>query len=191
MGSIDSLSAEEQTHAIAIAGAVYLAAQPPMVDKALAMYQKLLVRDPEDMQALNNVACMYIDNVNPPEPAKALEYSQRAYDAMRRRGVTQPMLMDTHGWVLANNKRVEEGIVLLQEVVQRQPFPEARFHLAQAFSLGNYPDPALRQATEAKAMIAAMEAKGSVVDPITKAKVDQLLAKLQPATAPAEPAAKP
>lgn len=191
MGSIGTLSAEEQTRAMAIAGAIYLSSKPPMSDKAVDIYQKLLARDPEDMQALNNIACLYMDSVSPPQPAKALQYSQQAYDLMRRRGVDQAMLKDTHGWVLANNKRVEEGIVLLQEVVQRQPFLEARLHLAQAFLLGNYPEPALRQVTEAKAMISAMEAKAVAVDPSVKAKVEQLLAKVQPTTAPVEPAVRP
>lgn len=189
--SIDSLSAEEQTRAMAIAGAVYLSAQPPMVDEALKIYNKLLDQDREDLQALNNVACIYIDSKSPPQPAKALEYSQRAYDAMRRRGVNQPMLIDTHGWVLANNKRVAEGIVLLQEVVQNQPFLEARFHLAQALLLGNYPDAALRQANEAKQMISAMEAKSIPVDAAIKAKVELLLAKVASTSTPGEPTTKP
>lgn len=187
VASLDSLSAEEQTRAMAIAGAVYLTTQPPLIDKAMDLYQKLLARDPNDLQTLNNLACLHMDSMTPPQPAKALEYSKRAYEQMRQRGVVQPLILDTHGWVLVHNNRIGEGIELLQEVVVRQPFPEARYHLAQAFAMNNDLQPASRHLTEAKAMVADMEAKGLTVDPALKTKIEQLAAKLQaqvPATQP-------
>ncbi len=177
LSQIDQLSQEDQHRALQVAGAVYLSAQPPLAEKAIDVYNKLLERDPEDLLTLNNLACLYIDNVSPSQPAKALEYSQRAYDVMRKRGLTEPLVMDTHGWVLANNGKVQEGIVLLQEVVQRRSFLEARYHLAEAYLKGKYVDSAIRQLNEANQLISEAEARRQPVDPQMKAKVEQAMAR--------------
>ena len=177
VASIDKLSKEEQLRALQVAGGIYLSAQPPLADKAIAVYGQLLQREPEDLATLNNMACLYVDTISPPQPVKALEYSQRAYDVMRKRGLTEPLVMDTHGWVLANSGKVQEGIVLLQEVVQRRPFLDARYHLAEAFLKGQYADAAVRQLNEANQMMADAVSKKQAIDPQMKSKLEKALAR--------------
>lgn len=177
MASLDKFSKDEQLRVLQVAGGIYLAAEPSMTDKAVSTYQRLLAQTPDDLSTLNNLACLLIDNVKPADPTKALEYSQRAFDTMRNRGLTEPLLMDTHGWVLVHNGKVQEGIVLLQEVVQRRPFLEARYHLAEAYLLGKYGDSAVRQLNEANQMIADAAAKRQTVDPELKTKIDQAMAR--------------
>ena len=192
--SMDKLTAEEQTRAMQVAGAIYLSSQPPMAEKALATYTALLQRDPEDLATLNNLACLYIDSLTPSDPAKALEFSQRAYDAMRRCGIVELLVMDTHGWALIHNNRVGEGIVLLQEVIQRNPLLDARYHLAEAYLLSDYTgaaESAVRQLTEANAMIADMEARKVPVDPGMKDRIAGAMARAEAMTRQAQPTANP
>ena len=177
VASLDKLSKDEQLRALQVAGGIYLSAQPPLADKAIAVYGQLLQREPEDLATLNNMACLYVDTISPPQPVKALEYSQRAYDVMRKRGLTEPLVMDTHGWVLANSGKVQEGIVLLQEVVQRRPFLDARYHLAEAFLKGQYADAAVRQLNEANQMMADAVSKKQAIDPQMKSKLEKALAR--------------
>ena len=177
LADIDKLSKDQQTRALQIAGAVYLSAEPPLAQKGVDAYLKVLERQPDDLATLNNLACLYLENVTPPDPAKALECSQRAYDLMRNRGVTEPLVMDTHGWVMAHAGKLQEGIVLLQEVVQRQPFIEARYHLAEAYLKGKYADAAVRQLNEVNQMLADSAARKQPVNDDLKAKIGQAMAR--------------
>ena len=171
MGKLEKLAREDQVHLMQEAGAIYLSADPPAVAKGIAVYERLLQRQPEDLATLNNLACLYVDNVQPSDPKRALEYSQRAYDVMRKLNISEPLVMDTHGWVLAKVGRIQEGIVLLQEVVQRKPFLESRYHLAEAYLMGKYGEPALRQLNDATGMVADADRLGKPVADALKAKI--------------------
>jgi tetratricopeptide (TPR) repeat protein len=176
-GSLSALSEDDQLRTLSVAGGVYLAVKPPMADKAAAAYEQVLKKRPDDLVTLNNLACLYIDDLSPSQPEKALEYSQRAYDNMRKNGQSDPLVLDTHGWVMAQAGHVQEGIVLLQQVLQRQPFVEARYHLGEAYIKGNYVVAAVRQLTEANAMIAVAEKNNATVDDGLKTRIQQALAK--------------
>lgn len=186
-GQLERLSDDEQLRALQVAGAVYLGASPAMVEKAIDVYQRVLAKAPEDLATLNNLACIYADGLNPPNPARALEYSKRAYDVMKKRGVLEPLVMDTHGWALVQAGQVQEGIVLLQEVVQRDPFLDVRYHLAEAYLRGNYVEAAIRQLEEVKAMLADADKNNRRVDPDLRSRINRAIASVATrADAPAE-----
>ena len=175
LASLDKLTPADQTRALQVAGMIYLQSRPAIADKAIKVYRKLLDKTPDDLATLNNLACLYVDNVKPSEPATALEFSQKAYDLMRKQGLSEPLIMDTHGWVLVRTGRYQEGLIMLQEVVQRQPFLEARYHLAEAYIKGNHPDAAVRQLQAAKDMITTAEKNKAVIDPEMRTRVDQAM----------------
>lgn len=70
-------------------------------DAALETYQQVLGIDPENVQALNNLAW----ELRGTEPRRALEYSQRAVEAAAR----HPAVLDTHAMVLLDNGDVDEA----------------------------------------------------------------------------------
>ena len=176
-GSPGKLSDADQQRAWQVAGAIYLQAKPPVADKAIAAYRKVLEKAPDDLATLNNLACLYVENVTPPDPNKALEFSQRAYDLMRKQGTSEPLVMDTHGWVLTQAGRVKDGIVVLQEVVELHPFLDARYHLAEAYLKGNYADAAVRQLDAANQMIAAADRARTPVDAQLRNRIQQALSR--------------
>jgi len=166
----------DQINTLRYAGTLYLTAKPaPMVDEAIVAYQSLLERVPDDLTTLNNLACIYVDNVDPTRPEQALIYSQKAFDLVRRSGMDQPLILDTHGWVLIMNNRVDEGVDLLRQVVERSPFVDAHYHLGEAYLIRQLPEAALQQLQSAQKLIEAAERKKEPVDPSLKAKVEASL----------------
>jgi len=169
----DKYPRREYENALRLAGVIYLGAKPePEVGKAVSVYQKLLEVAPEDRAALNNLACVLAEAVSPPQPAQALVYSQRAYDLMQRSGGGDELVMDTHGWVLTLAGRVEEGITLLQQVVDSKPFLEAYYHLGEAYLRKDLPEEAKKQLSSAKELMARMEKDSKPVDPAMKGRIE-------------------
>lgn len=175
MLKIDGVDAADRLRALQQAGGIYLSCRPPLAEKALDAYQKALLLAPNDLPTLNNIACILVDNINPPDPGKAVTYSQRAYEIMQKNGNLEPLVMDTHGWALVKSGKIQEGLMVLQDVVQRRAFPEARLHLAEAYLLRGYADQALKQATAARDELAQAQKDAVSVDPALKKRVDALL----------------
>jgi hypothetical protein len=115
--------------------------------------------------------------MNPPDPRRALQYSQQAYDLMQKAGVSDPVIMDTRGWVLCQAGKSRDGTLILQDAVQRKPFAEARYHLAVGYLADNLADAALRQLDEARTMIEGAGKAGRPVSADLIAKIDQAAAK--------------
>jgi tetratricopeptide (TPR) repeat protein len=175
-GDISRFPRAEQENVLRLAGTIYQLARPqPLVEKAHQAYLQLLDLNPQDLAALNNLACLLVDNMDPPRPDQALIYSERAYDIVRRSGQSDPLILDTHGWVLTLSGRVEEGITLLQQVVERSPFLEAHYHLGEAYLRRSIPDEAQRQLLLASEMIASKERENAEVDAKLKANVERAL----------------
>lgn len=193
MQKMDAVAAADRLRLLQQAGGIYLSCRPPLAEKALDAYQRALQLAPDDLATLNNVACILVDNINPPDPAKAVTYSQRAYNIMQKNGTLEPLVMDTHGWALAQSGKLQEGLMVLQEVVQRRPFPEARLHLADAYLRSGYADQALRQLDAAKDELAQAEKESVSVDPALKKRVEaaretvQAKLKAEPASRQAKP----
>jgi tetratricopeptide (TPR) repeat protein len=178
MAGYDAASPNEQLQLLRFAGSFYLSVLPPDPDRAKEVYDKLLAKTPNDLASLNNVACLLAESVTPPQPDKALEYSTRAYEMLRRNGRFDALIFDTQGWVLVLNNRIDDGIEVLRQVVNRVPFAEAHYHLAEAYlRLANpYPEEAQRQLALAQTAYEAA-AKTRSVDPALKSRIDESLAK--------------
>src|SRR6185436_19483220 len=61
MADFDKMTPQEKDQTLRVAGTVYLTVRPARVDKAKDAYVKLLANTPDDMQSLNNLACLLID----------------------------------------------------------------------------------------------------------------------------------
>ncbi|HEY1683988.1 MAG TPA: tetratricopeptide repeat protein [Tepidisphaeraceae bacterium] len=139
------LTPDEKLDAARWASMLNMVSNPPDYEKAVAMSKLVLAMQPDNTEQLNNLACMLVDSVKPSRPADALQYSQRAYDLMKKSGRTDPLIQDTQGWVLVNNGRVQDGILLLRQVVDNKPFVDAYYHLAEAYLRSNQPGAAQTQ----------------------------------------------
>lgn len=171
LADYDQLTPADQETALRAAGMVYLTAVPAHPEKAYQAYLRLLEKMPDDLMALNNIACLLAETINPPRPQEGLIYSKRAYELMQRRGTIEPQILDTHGWVLVLCGRVDDGIDLLRKVVEQNPFPAARYHLAEGYLKKSFPLEAKEQLVMAQEMMAAAEQKNQPVDLELKAKL--------------------
>lgn len=167
------LSPAERVEAARWAGSLYMSMQPPDFEKAITMTKLVLDANPNSIEALNNLACMLVDSVKPPRPDEALQYSQRAYDLMRKSGQIQPLIQDTQGWVLLNNGKVNDAVLLLRQVVDNKPFLDAYYHLAEAYLRSNQPLPAQQQLTLATQLLDDMKKNNQAYDPTLPGKIDK------------------
>lgn len=176
------LNEAQKRQYLQLAGVVYSSAKP-LSDprKAYDAYLELLEMNRDDIQALNNVACLLVDTMRPADPVTAVGFSQRAMDLMVQQGRLEPLIQDTHGWVLTHlPDRMAQGISLLQQVVaSNPPFPEAYFHLGNAYLRDNQPQRALQPLTQAQQMLVTAEQNNQPVDLDLKMKVEQSLSQAQ------------
>lgn len=191
-----NLTPRERETALGVAGSVYMLSAD--YKKAEQVYQRLLAlsdqdktRDP-DTVSLNNLACIWTDYMDPPDPAKALSYSQRAMDVMQGRGLPDPNIMDTHGWVLVNNGKIDEGITYIQAAVDKRNMLEAKYHMGMALLKKNLGPEALQQLDRARRMLDDRKNKGLATDQTMETRLNEGLVKARqlvngigvPATAP-------
>jgi tetratricopeptide (TPR) repeat protein len=178
----DKLSPPERAQALRFAGSLYLTYQPePQTAKAYDAYLKLLDIEPNDWGSLNNMAYLVAEQMNPPRPAEALKYSRRAYDVMTSAGGRNPLILDTHGWVLTLNNQPQEGIDLLRRAISIQSFPEAHYHLGEAYLKTGAAVDAQKQLEVAVELIRQAEEKKEPVDFALRARVEGALAKAKEA----------
>jgi tetratricopeptide (TPR) repeat protein len=120
--------------ALRIAGQVYQSARPPSLEKAYQAYKDLLAVRPDDFGAMNNLAFLLVTDGAPGGgAAEALTYSQKAYDIIRAAGGANPLIADTHGWVLILNGRLDDGIAILEKVIEESDIPDSFYHLAEGY----------------------------------------------------------
>jgi len=99
--------------------------QPREAEKA---YKKCLEITPSDNAALNNLAYLYVDDLN--EPEKALPYVEKVI----RLRPQDPNVLDTYGWVMGRLKRYAKAKEFLQRSIERDPgLAACRFHLGWVF----------------------------------------------------------
>ncbi len=90
-------------------------------------YERLLQRNPNDVEVLNNLAQI----ANRQKDKAALEYADRAYQLAN----TNASVLDTLGWVLIRQGQLERGTSLLRDARLRDSSnPEIRYHLAVALA---------------------------------------------------------
>lgn len=105
-------------------------------EKAIVLYEKTLLDKNNDVIALNNLAWLYYLKEDP----KALEYAEKAY----KLAPAVPEVMDTLGWILANQKQVERAIGLLNTASSKRPdLPAIAYHLAYALEKSGEKDKAV------------------------------------------------
>ena len=99
--------------------------EPREAEKA---YKKCLEITPNDNAALNNLAYLYVDDVE--EPEKALPYVQKVIKLRPQ----DPNVLDTYGWVMGKLKRYVEAKKYLQRSIERDPeLAACRYHLGWVF----------------------------------------------------------
>ena len=95
--------------------------------KSREAYEKVLTLDPNSLVALNNLAVLYVDQLN--DFDKAYEFAQKA----RASQPGNDAIADTLGWVLYKRGEYQQALPLLQESVNKDPENgERQFHLGMA-----------------------------------------------------------
>lgn len=93
---------------------------------AIEGYRNILIRDPKNDIALNNLA--WLLTLHAGKPAEALELIDRAISSVG----AQPNLLDTRGVILMALGRNDEAITALADAAAQARTPEVYYHLALA-----------------------------------------------------------
>lgn len=102
-------------------------------EKANSYYEKVLLLDPNNVVALNNLAWIYLEKGSP----MSVTYAKRAYQASQTYAVA-----DTYGWALIKNGNYKSGIAKVKEALTSggQAVPEINYHLAYGLAKSGKPD---------------------------------------------------
>ncbi len=111
--------------------------QNKQFDKSLALYEELIKLEPEDLEALNNLAFLLAEDLK--RPADGLVYADRAIKVLRTRPVdivyvNNGNLLDTYGWVKFLNNDTDTAIRELNNALLIEPLPITYLHLAKAYN---------------------------------------------------------
>lgn len=98
--------------------------------KAEKHYEAILVEQPDNVLALNNLAWLYLQQNNP----KAIELAKNAYTKSPKSAA----IVDTYGYILVKQGKPVEGLALLEEAIGLAPAAnDIQFHLAEAYAANN------------------------------------------------------
>jgi tetratricopeptide (TPR) repeat protein len=157
----------------------------PAYEKMVTIYPSLGQKNPETFtnyfNTLNNLAYIYLENLN--QPDHAYELAKRAHNLMPG----EPSAADTLGWVLIKRGDYQDALDLLQSAVAQMPDdPDVEFHFGLAnYLLGNE-DPAraafqhalqiskdFSGRAEAQLCLAILAVNSAVVDDNTRALLEK------------------
>ena len=79
--------------------------------------------------------------------------------------------MDTQGWILTLNGQVDQGIEVLRQAVATRSFPDAHYHLAEAYLKKSYPEEAQKQLDIATRHVNEAKEKKQPFDPALEIKI--------------------
>jgi hypothetical protein len=96
---------------------------------------------------------------------------------MSETGNPEPLILDTHGWVLTLCNEVDQGIGLIRQAIEKRPFLEAHYHLGEAYLRKSNPDLALEQFAAAGEFVARAEQNKTPVDRSLVEKLDAATAR--------------
>jgi putative PEP-CTERM system TPR-repeat lipoprotein len=131
-------------------------------DEAIAEYEIVIAARPTDGYALNNLAWLYHLQGNP----RALATAEKAQAALP----DAPEIADTHGWILVQSQRVDEGLRVLEKAARQAPSnPQIQFHFAYALAESE-------QGEQARELL--LKLVDADMDSETRAQAQKLLAKL-------------
>jgi Tfp pilus assembly protein PilF len=106
------------------------------VSDAIAVYERLLTRNPNLVGAANNIAILLIDYGTPDQAAldRALSLVLRFKDS------SHPSLLDTLGWVYYRRGEFSQALGYLKRSVALSPEnAESRYHLGMAYLRSGQP----------------------------------------------------
>jgi hypothetical protein len=117
---------------------------------------------PDDLGAMNNIALFLAEYLSPRNTAKALELSTQAYNIILNRNISDPNILDTHGWVnvLHGGANVDIGIELLSDAIKAGDLPEAHYHLGEAMLVKKLPEDAMKSLARAQEILREREDRG-------------------------------
>jgi tetratricopeptide (TPR) repeat protein len=124
---IDELLAQRpgDIRPVMLAGSVY--AHWKQFEKAAATYEKHLEAKPDAAAVLNNLAVLYVENLN--QPDRALELAQKA----RKLEPASAAIADTLGWIHFKRKDYAAALELFKESAVKAPkHGEILYHLGLA-----------------------------------------------------------
>jgi tetratricopeptide (TPR) repeat protein len=185
MNQLDDLDDRARWSVLAVAGQVYIHANQH--DLAAVCFEGLVDMKPDDVTSLNNLSYMLSECVSKPDPARALELSQHAIKIAEEQGGPGAPLLDTHGWNLVLNKKVDEGIIYLKQAMEQLPDdPDPAIHLAKAHLRKSPPDQktAADYLEKAKKFYKAKLDAKEQLDPKLKSRLESAETEFQKAQAP-------
>jgi tetratricopeptide (TPR) repeat protein len=173
MSGFNQLQHSDQTAALLAAGVIYQSCTTQaMTDQAYDAYTHCLKLDPNNISALNNLACLLADDYSPPRLDEATNYAQKASDLLTDAGHIDHVVLDTQGWLLILSGNAAQGVDLVNKALDIQKSPSAYFHLGEGYLSLQYPDEANKQAQLGLAMIEKQDPKDQDVK--LKAKLQDL-----------------
>lgn len=99
-------------------------------------YQAILLEQPDNALALNNLAWLYSQQNNP----QAIELAKKAY----ANSPESTAIADTYGYILVKQGQPAEGLAVLEKTAALAPtVNDIQFHLAEAYAVNNNKDKAL------------------------------------------------
>jgi predicted Zn-dependent protease len=177
MASSDKFSHRDKINLYTQAAIMYQLAKPaPLPDKAYNAYQLWLKIDPENMEALNNLACLMADNYPPERGQEGLQYANEAVNQMGRLGRTEPRLLDTQAWLLILTGSPDQGIHTLNTIMEGfDPFPDEYLHLGEGYLRTAMPNPVEAENQAKLGLQMVNKRNGGDVDGSLRAKLQDLI----------------
>ncbi|HDZ21026.1 hypothetical protein LCGC14_0017650 [marine sediment metagenome] len=115
-------------------------------------YLAALKLEPRNAYALNNLAYIYVENMNKPE--EAVKLAKLAAEL----APNNASILDTYGWTLSKLDEHSEAAKYLARAVQLQPSPTNRYHLGWTLEQRGHKGDALQQYETARIMLQENEA---------------------------------
>ena len=95
------------------------------IDDAIDLYQTILKTNKNDVNALNNIALLFIKKDN----SKALEYALRAHKLHS----SNVFIQDTLGWVYLNRNELDKGMRYIKAAADKTKDLSVHYHLAYGY----------------------------------------------------------
>jgi Tfp pilus assembly protein PilF len=131
-------------------------------DKAIEQYEKVMEQDADNFVAANDLAYFYSEAGD----ARAEKLARHAFELRPENS----SVMDTLGWILVKNGKLEEGIELLRRALSaRRDDPDISYHLASGLA-------AAGETAEAKDVLETIIARNAEFS--SKAEAEALLSSL-------------
>lgn len=162
---LKALNPEAQAMVMRNVGTAYLAKAPSDAGRARQAFEELVKIQPEDPEALNNLAyAMMLEGADLPAAARMAE---KAYSLSRDSGLREAIsasIADTYGWALIQSGEVQKGIDILREAWSTHQLPDIAYHLGEAYVLERQKDAAMQSLQNALDLVKKMRENREAVD---------------------------